>query len=150
MASLLVPIDFSDVSRRVVDEAVRLARALDLPIRLIHVAAPDPEFVGYEAGPKEVREQRARELRDEHRYLQKLAEVIEQQGIAVEPRLIQGPTVATILEQAEQADAAYIVLGSHGHSALYKVLVGGVTEGIVRGAPCPVVIVSARRAQHES
>lgn len=97
-----------------------------------------------------MREQRARELRDEHRYLQKLAEVIEHEGVSVKPLLIQGPTVATILEQAEEADAAYIVIGSHGHSALYKVLVGSVTEGIVRGAPCPVVIVSARQAQAAS
>lgn len=108
------------------------------------MAAPNPEFVGYEAGPRSVREQRAEALRQEHRQLQDLAERVERGGIEAKALLVQGPTVETILERAERAEADLIVVGSHGHGKLYTTLLGSVSEGVVRNARCPVLLVPAR------
>ena len=66
---------------------------------------------------------------------------LEQSGIDVTPLLIQGATVATIIEESSKLKADMIVIGSHGHGALYKTLVGSVSEGIIRKAACPVLIV---------
>ncbi len=46
-----------------------------------------------------------------------------------------------ILEAARICEADYIVMGSHGHNAFYDLLVGTTTHGVMRKAPCPVVIV---------
>jgi nucleotide-binding universal stress UspA family protein len=108
------------------------------------VAAPDPEFVGFEAGPQSVRDQRAETLRKEHRLLQELADRARRRGIETKAVLVQGPTVETILAQAHKGKADLIVTGSHGHGALYKTVLGSVSEGILRGARRPVLVVPAR------
>jgi nucleotide-binding universal stress UspA family protein len=67
-------------------------------------------------------------------------------GVQAESDVLNGPPVATIVEQALQDKADYIVMGSHGHGALYNLLVGGTASGVIQKAPCPVVIVPTRRA----
>ena len=58
---------------------------------------------------------------------------------------IQGSLVEKILTSAETHAADLIVMGSHGHGALYELLVGSVTSGVLHGAKCPVLVVPARR-----
>ena len=100
--------------------------------------------MGFEAGPQSVRDARANELRNEHRAFQQQAKEICGKGVDAEAYLIQGPTVDTILEQADHLQADLLVLGSHGHGALYRALLGSVCEGVLRRTNIPVLIVPAR------
>jgi len=54
---------------------------------------------------------------------------------------IQGPIVEKILHEAGEQQADLIVIGSHGHGAFYDLLVGSITHGVIKDAPCPVVVV---------
>ena len=45
-----------------------------------------------------------------------------------------------ILEEARNLSAAFIVIGSHGHGAVYELLAGSTTHGVLHRAPCPVVV----------
>jgi nucleotide-binding universal stress UspA family protein len=144
--TILVPIDFSEVSKDVLVHAASLARAFGAELNLVHVAAPDPDFVGYEVGPQTVREDRAGQLRREHRDLQAAADDLREQGIETKALLIQGPTVETIVKEAKKLGADMIVLGSHGHGAMHRLLLGSVSEGVLRAAPCPLVIVPATQS----
>ena len=56
------------------------------------------------------------------------------------------PLPALILAQAKIEDADYIVMGSHGHTALYDLLVGSTTHGVLMRAGCPVVITPGPKA----
>lgn len=146
MKRILAALDFSEVSASVAERAAALAGAFGAELILLHVAAEDPAFVGYGAGPDTVRDDRARELRDEHRRLQELAEDLRGRGVAAKALLVEGPSVEKILDEAERLRADAIVIGSHGHTALYRVLLGSVSEGVVRKSPRPVLLVpSARR-----
>jgi nucleotide-binding universal stress UspA family protein len=146
MQQILAAIDFSEVSSRVLEQAARLAEAFSAELSLVHVAAPDPEFVGYDAGPESVRGQRAAELRSEHRELQGMAESLRERGLRARALLIQGPTVEKIVEEIGRLEADVAVLGSHGHGALRRALLGSVSEGVIRRAPCPVLVVPSRGA----
>lgn len=145
MHSLLVAVDFSPVTDRVIDAAVAVARAFDSDVHLLHVAPPDPEFVGYDAGPESERQAVAGKLREEHRQLQALEDAPWPDRDRVSALLIQGPTVEKILEQRDRLRADLVVMGSHGHGALVSLLVGSVTEGVLRRAVCPVLVVPIRR-----
>ncbi|NTU50261.1 MAG: universal stress protein [Desulfobulbaceae bacterium] len=144
MKNILVAIDFSTVTDKLLAEAIRLAKAFGSALLLIHVSAPEPSFVGNDAGPQQFRDRRAKELREEHHTLERYRKEIEAQGIAVKALLVQGPTLETLLEQADSINADVIIAGSHGHGALHHLLVGSVSEGLLRKAKCPVLLVPAR------
>jgi nucleotide-binding universal stress UspA family protein len=141
MDNILAAIDFSEITPSIVDKAAEIARAFASKLWLIHVVAPDPDFIGYDTGPQCERDWRAKILREEHRYIQQKALELEQTGLDVTPLLVRGATVETILHQAAKCNAEMIVIGSHGHGALYKALVGSVSEGIIRKASCSVLII---------
>ena len=81
-----------------------------------------------------------------HRALQEHAERLRGEGLSAKALLVQGPTLETILREAAELGADFIVCGSHGHGALYDLILGSISEGIVRGANCPVLVVPSSRA----
>jgi len=141
MQAVLACVDFSDVESRVVQAAVSLARAFGGELHVLHVGEPDPAFVGYETGPKTVRDQVAAVLREQHRRVEAIAAQATQQGLTAHPHTLRGPYAETILREAERLHAGVIVLGSHGHGRLHALLVGSVAEGVLRGAKVPVLVV---------
>jgi nucleotide-binding universal stress UspA family protein len=143
LQTILVPLDFSDVSSRVVEYAVSMAKSFGGRVILLHVAEPEPDFVGFDAGPQVVRAVTALDIRTEHRQLEEYKHRLAESGVEVTAMHIQGPLTDKVLQQAEEQNADLIVMGSHGHGALYHLLVGSVTAGVVRGAKCPVLVVPA-------
>ncbi len=142
-ASLLVALDFSAVADAQLDMVKRFATPGSV-IHLLHVAEPDPSFIGMEAGPDEVRDQMAREFRQEHQRLAKMAALLRDAGHVVHPLLVQGPTIQTILAEADRVGAGMIVVGSHGHGNLFDLVVGSVSAGVIRKATVPVLVVPSR------
>lgn len=141
--SLLVALDFSNVANDQLDIVARLAKP-NREIYLLHVAEPDPSFIGYEAGPDEVRHDVAVEFKREHEELHGLADRLRDQGHEVTALMVQGPTIQTILDQAEKLDAEVIVVGSHGRGKLFDLVVGSVSAGVIRKAKVPVLVVPSR------
>jgi nucleotide-binding universal stress UspA family protein len=144
MRNLLVAVDFSEVTSRVLDVAAELAGALGARVRLVHVAAPDPDFVGYEEDPPALRESHAAAYREEHRQLQGLADALRARGVEAKALLIRGPTVEKILEEAQRTQTELLVVGSHGRGALQRALLGSVSEGLLRRSDRPLLIVPSR------
>jgi nucleotide-binding universal stress UspA family protein len=145
MRSILVPVDLSEATPALVAWSAALAERLGCRLWLLHVAAPDPAFVGYTAGPESVRAQRAATLRKEHRALQEHADALRERGIDACALLVQRPTVEGILAEAASLGADLIVMGSHGRGAVARALVGSASQGVLRGARCPVTIVPCHR-----
>jgi nucleotide-binding universal stress UspA family protein len=141
MKNILVPIDFSAVQNNMVSIAGDLAKAQGAKLWLVHVAAPDPDFVGFKVGPEYVREQRADILRQEHQDIQAIAAHLKDAGISAEALLVQGPTTDTLLEVAQKVSADLIVIGSHGRSAIFRAFVGSVSEQILKESKVPVMVV---------
>jgi nucleotide-binding universal stress UspA family protein len=142
--NILAAIDFSPVTEQVLTALQRVGTALSAHVWLIHVAPPDPDFVGYGTGPEGVRSQVAVEHRERHRELQGHADRLRAAGVETTALRVQGPTVATLMAEAERLSAALIVLGSHGHGRIYDLVVGSVAEGVVRASSLPVLLVPAR------
>jgi nucleotide-binding universal stress UspA family protein len=146
MKSILVPVDFSDVTLKVVKAAVYLAKPFQSQITLMHVAwtEPAPEIIDFGAGPNLVPPPVVddQEIIDaKKKKLVELEELVTSVGLTATTIELQGPPVEQILAQAETARVDLIVIGSHHHGALYHLFEGGVTEGILGRARCPVLIV---------
>ncbi len=139
----VVAMDFSAVSEKQLAAIGRLAHE-DRHIYLLHVAEPEPDFVGFDAGPDVVRDQMAEQFHREHEQIQAMAQRLRDQGREATALLVQGPTVDTILQQAERLDADLIVVGSHGHGAVFDMLVGSISSEVIRRSTVPVLVVPAR------
>ena len=135
MKHIVGAIDFSAISRDVVELAASLATTYGAPLSLVHVAAPDPFLVGYDVGRP------AEELREGHQQLHRMADELRARGLNVTPLLIQGPTIEKLLEEVKRLKADLLVVGSHGRGALSATLVGSVSASVLRHAPCPVLVV---------
>ena len=141
MKNILVALDANDDSKILVDKAIQLAEKFDSKIWLLHVAAPEPDFVGYEPGPQFTRDERADELRREHIWIQKLADIVQSKNIPCEGLLVQGSTVAAIIEEAARLEADIIALAYHEHGFLHESWYGDNTDAIIRKSPIPVFVV---------
>ena len=141
MNQILAALDLSSAADEVIRHAESLTRAMGARLTLLHVAAPHPDFVGYQVGPQSVRDARARELKSEHDRLQSYASDLQRRGLDAHAILVEGPTVETILAEVDRRGADLIVMGSHGHGMLYDAIVGSVSAGVMRAATRPVLIV---------
>ena len=144
---ILVAVDLSDQSSIVVEAARQLAAETGAKVWLIHVAAPDPAFVGYDVGPQYERDAAAKEFRQEHVQIQTIADSFRAAGIDATALLIQGMTSETIVSEADRLKAGMIIVGSHGGGIIRNLLVGSISEGVLRNAKCPVLVVPNRKTE---
>ena len=164
MKRILVPIDFSDATPRVIDLAQQLAKGLDAEIHLVHVkelsaaAAPGtlgyglagmPELAPMSGVPIPVFDTMSQPIPEDEDQKSKLAQwqrEIAQDGIKVSLHEPTGTVAEEILNQADVLDADLIVMGTHGHGAMYNLLVGSATKGVLKHSKRPVLLVPAHRA----
>lgn len=138
---VLVCVDLSPASEAVAEFVVRLGATKDTVTSLLHVADPEPAFVGYSADTREHRDVVAKNLRDTHTDLETLAKRLRDAGLAIEVHMVRGAIAETILETARRVDAELIVVGSNGHNRLRNLVVGSVTDALLRDTPVPITIV---------
>jgi nucleotide-binding universal stress UspA family protein len=142
-APILVPVDFSEYSRQALTLARELARRFDSRIQVLHVferpihpeiylggmPLDSPDFRTVETSLREALETFVRETPGP--------------DVDIERFVLEGRAVPAILEFGEEHGAGMIVIASHGLSGLAHVLLGSVTEKIVRRAECPVLTARA-------
>lgn len=139
--NILALVDFSEISEKVVAKAGELASLYDAKCWIVHIAAPDPDFVGYSVGPQHERDHRADILKEEHAKLQDYKNEMEEKGITCDALLIQGDLPKTTIDEANKLEADLIIIGSHGRSQLYELLVGSVAEYLLRNSDVPVLVM---------
>lgn len=140
MENLLIASDFSEHSAKALELGVQIAEKFNAHIWLLHICEPEPDFVGYKAGPNVVREQVAKEFHNEHKELQSLADKYRSKAVQITPLVIQGSTVEKILEQAQKLDADLILVGASGKGKIESVLIGSVSKKILQQANIPVLL----------
>jgi nucleotide-binding universal stress UspA family protein len=142
MQPILATVDFSDMTPQVVELAVRVARAMGAPLCLVHVGAAESEFFGHQLSRKEIT---ADDVPERHQSafekLDSITQAAREDGVEARAVFVLGKPVETIRMEARRIEAQLIVLGSHGRSGLERVLMGSVSEGLVRVAPCPLLVV---------
>ena len=165
MKRILVPVDFSPAMEGILAHAREMARALGAELHLVHVReiAAVPVFpaatIGYPgigmpemgmagglpvgasgylpADPPNDKEKSP---------LEKLQVELTRAGVSTIAHEREGTVVEEILNTAQEISADLIVMGSHGHGPVYNLLVGSVTEGVLKAGQRPVLLVPAPAA----
>ncbi|MAX71544.1 MAG: universal stress protein [Flavobacteriaceae bacterium] len=141
MKNILVAIDLDGNEQKLLDKAYEFGKAFNAKVWLIHIAAPNPDFVGFEAGPQYIRDERATELREEHQQLQVYADALYNKGIEADGLLVQGATLDMILEESKKLNIDLIIIGHTEHNFIYKAIYGSVSLETVKQADIPVLTV---------
>jgi len=143
--TILAPIDFSSITELVINQARTLARAFDGRVVLLHVMQPPVITSEYSPFIENIAEIVTVGEKAAAKQLAQLQERLMAEGIATETLQFTGAPVGNILTQAAKLAADYIVMGSHGHKAVYDLIVGSTTHGVLLRATCPVIIVPAQK-----
>ncbi|MCF8239201.1 MAG: universal stress protein [Saprospiraceae bacterium] len=146
MKNILVLIDFEDPTEHVAAYAMNLADAFRSHCWLLHVASPDPEFVGYEPGPQYIRDHRAGELKKEHIALENLKAQFLEKDIPCEILLIQGYPAKVIQAEVEKRGIDLLVMGHHRRIKLREWIVGSVGKEVLRDSTVPLLIIPVESA----
>ncbi|HZN89629.1 MAG TPA: universal stress protein [Thermoleophilaceae bacterium] len=137
ITEIAVGVDGSDEARMALDEAVELARAGGVPIKLIAVAEL-PSVTYGKSGPAGGRGLEEAIEETMRRQLGGATESVPG-DVRVEPVLATGEPAATLAELA-RADGALLMLGSRSYGPLRRVLLGSVSAALARSAPCPLIV----------
>jgi nucleotide-binding universal stress UspA family protein len=141
LKTLLVAVDLKSTDAVLLQHTLALAEKFHSKVWIVHIAAPNPDFVGYDVGPTYIRQMRADELRKEHQQLQALTNQFHEISIEAEALLIQGPTVEMLKEEVYKLKIDLLILGSHKHGFIYETWIGNTSMKVIKKIPIPALII---------
>lgn len=146
MKKILVPVDFSDYSMHAIEVASYIAKVQDCKVRLLHIVedsyTPYYNMVGFDLVEHSTLFTYQKDLQANiKKQLSELAEKITKKNIEVEFEVVLEKAKNAIVKDAEAQAAELIVMGSHGHSDIEEIFIGGTSEKVIRTSPIPVMTV---------
>src|SRR5262245_47191119 len=144
-AKVLVAVDGSDAADKGLREAIRVAKAGDAQLIMLHVVNELLAYYAMDGAGLSV--DLSQQLRDSgRRILDKAGARAARQGLAAKSvmREVAGGSAAqAIVREAKKQRADLIVLGTHGRRGMSRLVLGSDAEEVVRSAPVPVLLVRA-------
>jgi len=140
---ILCPVDFSEFSEHALRHAAALARWYGAELCVMHVfpVPPPIDIIPPLATTRAPASLTPADRNHIDEQLQRMAERVAP-GMSVETVVQDAPSVyRDILFRAEQWPADLVVMGTHGYSGFERLVIGSVTEKILRLSPCPVFVV---------
>ena len=149
---ILVPLDGSEHSLRALEIAVQIAKKFDGKITLIHlysvgvrpIIMPEPTTLTPSRVPVMAPAEFSKVVEAARKagtnILADGEKRVETEGVQVEKLLKEGHTVQEILKTAREGEFDLIVMGARGVSKIREILLGSVSDGVIRNAPCPVLV----------
>lgn len=135
---ILVPTDGSREVERALEYAIDLARLHDATLRALYVV----NAAGYGGLPMETALEGVSDaLRNEGRSAVDRVEELAPADVPVETAVLEGAPSQAIVDDADSTECDLIVMGTHGRGGIDRLLLGSVTERVVRRAPVPVLTV---------
>lgn len=147
MKQILIATDGSPSAQEAVDVGLELAKEQGADVTFVHVTPAD-EFRGGRVGTHALTHRE--EIDESETALKEAAEAAEATGVSYALERISGETVETIVALADTKNADMIVLGNRGRNAITAALLGSVSQGVLRQAKRPVLVVKGARTPAEA
>jgi nucleotide-binding universal stress UspA family protein len=141
---MVVTLDGSKLAEGVLDTALELAEALGLPMVLKRVIGVrmDLESPYIPHAAHAYHEQVERERKEAREYLAQLAEDLRSRGATIAALDVdQGPAARTILDTLDPDGRDLLAMATHGRGGLRRMILGSVSDKVVRAAVGPVLLV---------
>ena len=134
---ILVPVDGSPPSHNAADYAAKMAGLMAAELVLLYCHKPFPSVIGEPYLQKAITQR----LENSQKMLAPYREMLEEHGIAISERILEGPPGNRICETARIEGCEMIIMGSRGRTDLQGLLLGSTAHRVLHGAHCPVLVV---------
>jgi len=149
---ILVPLDGSEHSAKALNLAIQIAKKFEGKITLINVFSvvapvvmPEPTTLTPPAVPimstAEFSKVAEAARKTASNIIAEGEQRVKAEGVQVETLVREGHTVQEILKAAREGEFNLIVMGARGISKIKEILLGSVSDGVMRNSPCPVLVV---------
>ncbi len=139
MKNILVPVDFTDVSKNALIYAIHFAETLDAKVTLLHAYHTIPAVPEF---PSESHEQELEELRSKaQKSLELLCEEVDQNKVACAYINVEGYARESIVEYTDQTNPDLIIMGTETISPIDKIIFGTVTGKVLKKVSCPIMVI---------
>jgi len=137
---ILYPTDFSDVAKKALPYVEQLRHAGAREVIILHVIdSRSLDLLCYDPSDYRTVENNLKELALENSSF--IKKHIEKSGLSVKVIIKTGNPASQILKLEKEEHSEVIVIGSHGKSNIAEMIIGSVSEHVVRNASCPVLVV---------
>jgi len=137
MKKILLAVDGSELSAKVLDTAIEYARLMGAMILFVYCHEKFPAILGEPYRNKEI----AKILLESEKVAAPFLQRLTAENIPFEDRIMEEPAAKRITDIAEIEKCDLIVMGSRGLSNLASLVVGSVTHRVLQTAPCSVLVV---------
>jgi nucleotide-binding universal stress UspA family protein len=139
------PTDFSPASGAAFRKAVALAKENRATLVIVHVLPTLPMVADAYMAASAYEEMLSAHRRQAETSMDRVVKRARAAGVRTTGRVLDfGPVSETIVRFAKRQRADLIVMGTHGHGVLAKILLGSVAERVISRAPCPVMTLKGR------
>ncbi len=136
------PVDFSEASRRALSNAIMLSRKLQAKLTVFSVFEP------IEVTSRWIRtnlnEQNESGLKRYSIQFSKFLSDFDFEGVSLESRVLQGVPDVVILNQLRSSEADLLLMGTTGRTGLSRILMGSITEKVIREVPSSFITTKSR------
>jgi nucleotide-binding universal stress UspA family protein len=143
---ILVPTDFSDASAHALRFAGRLAQHAGAGLRIIYADCFVPPIDFAASAAVEYALSSDESADEAKKLLIRAAEENLPPSVHYQTRVIIDSPVAAIIDEARHCGADLLVMGTHGRTGFRRLVVGSVTESVMRGINIPMITVSPSTA----
>lgn len=142
-SNIMVATDGSELGRKAVDPAIKIARLNKAKLYAVHVIAPgeisvtqhDPRDIEWK---KSMREHLEAQGREATAYAETAGKIV---NVVVEPVILEGNPADEIVDFAGKNDIDLIVMGTLGKTGIKRFLLGSVAENVIRHSRKPVLVI---------
>ena len=137
ISHIIVPVDFSKNTDKLVEFAMYVAGKFSAKITFFHVSETYGGYAGFAHTSTDEAEKELRAYSEQK--MNNLVEDNKENCSDCSGKVVNGDTVDEILDFAKNEKADLILIGTHGAKGLEKILLGSVAERVVKNAPCPTL-----------
>ena len=150
ITKVLFPTDFSEMANHALPYAIKMSKIFNAELIMLHAVTlyehdpndPEHHFPSLQTYCTEVRKAADNDF-------QVCIETVGDSGVKIRKAIVQGisPHAAILDYIKDEGEIGLIVMSTHGRSGLSHVLLGSVTENVIRYSPCPVLVI--KHPEHE-
>ena len=139
------PTDFSPASGKAFKKAIELAKDNKAALTIVHVLPTLPLVADAYMAASAYDQMLTAQRRQAEKSMERTVQQARKAGVRVTGRVVDtGAMADTIVRYAKRERADLIVMGTHGHGALAKIVLGSVAERVISRASCPVITVRGK------